>query len=146
MCHQYGFSAAELLVAVAAMGAMVTVTRVGLGTLAPQVNLDHGTRTLAMVLTQARVQAITRGHTVEVTFGETGSSQPCVTVTDPDADPTDEILLYRELSTHITVSSDPGVVAFSPLGTVADGLMVTVSNGHYSRSIAVGFTGEVQVE
>ena len=140
---QRGLTVIELLVAIAIFGVLVGVARVGLGSLAPQFNIDNGARTLTMALNQARVQAITRGHTVDAAVGGGGFSIF-------DVNNGNELLAEGELPAHITVSS--GNAVFTPLGTLNTNLSTSVpltfavSNGSHTRNITVGLIGEVQVQ
>ena len=69
LIEEKGFTLAEMLVTISVLGILLATTAVGLGTLAPQFDLDNAARKVAMVLNQGRVQAITRGHTTVVAFG-----------------------------------------------------------------------------
>ena len=88
-----------------------------------------------MALNQGRVQAITRGHTVVVTFGTND-----FTIADGD-----ETVATDQLPPHITVSADSDAT-FTPLGTVTAPVTVTVGNGDGSREVKVGLIGEVQIQ
>jgi len=133
--EEKGLTVAELLVAISTLGVLLSATAVGLGTLAPQFDLDNAARKVAMGLNQARVQAITRGHTVVVTFGTDD-----LTIADGE-----ETIATDQLPPHITMSADSSVT-FTPLGTVTAPVTVTVSNSSHSRGVSVGLIGEVQTQ
>jgi hypothetical protein len=132
---------AEMLVAISTLGILLAGAAVGLGTLAPQFDLDNAARKVAMALNQGRVQAITRGHTIAVTFGTND-----FTITDGD-----ETVAADQLPPHITVYA-AGDAVFTSLGTLdpvltaAIPLIVTVSNSDTYRSVSVGLIGEVQTQ
>ena len=137
LAEEKGFTLAELLVAVGVLGLLTTIAAVGLGTLAPQFDLDNAARKVAMALNQGRVQAITRGHTMVVTFGTND-----FTITDGV---NAETVATDQLPPHITVSAD-GDATFTSLGSVTTPVTVTVSNSDHSRDVSVGLIGEVQIE
>jgi len=148
LAEEKGFTLAEMLVAISVLGILLAATAVGLGTLAPQFDLDNGTRKVAMALNQGRVQAITRGHTMVVTFGtnDCPAGRVCFTITD---DVADERVATDQLPLHITVSvvtPADGAATFTPLGTVTVPVAVTVSNSGHSRGVTVGLIGEVQIQ
>ena len=130
-----GMTLIELMVALAMLGILLPMAAVSLGSLAPKFDLDNAARKTVMVLNQARVQAITRGHTVVVTFG---------TDTFLITDNTKHFPM-GDLDTYITVSAEDDAT-FTPLGTVTIPVTVTVSNSEDSRDVSVGLTGEVQVQ
>ena len=134
LAEEKGFTLAEMLVAISTLGILLGAAVVGLGTLAPQFDLDNGTRKVAMALNQARVQAITRGHTIVVTFDTND-----FTIADGD-----KRIAKDTFPPHITVSPDS--VTFTPLGTVTAPVTVTVSNSDHSRAVSVGLIGEVQIQ
>ncbi|MEW6300417.1 MAG: GspH/FimT family protein [Thermodesulfobacteriota bacterium] len=136
--NEKGLTVIEILVAIGILAILLATAAVGLGALAPKFNLDNGVRTVAMALHQARVQAITRGHTIEVVFDSTG-----FTITDATSE--DEVIAGGEVSSGIVLSPSD-VISFTPLGTAAAPQTVSVSNGDYSRSVSVGLTGEVVIE
>jgi hypothetical protein len=125
------------MVALAILGILLPMTAASLGTLAPQFDLDNGARRTAMALNQARVQAITRGHTMVVTFGTN-----TLTITD---NVNSKTVARDHLPPDLRVSAS-AAATFTPLGTVAAPLTVTVSNSHNSRYVSVRLTGEVQVQ
>jgi prepilin-type N-terminal cleavage/methylation domain-containing protein len=133
--EEKGFTLAEMLVTSSVLGILLAAAAVGLGTLAPQFDLDNAARKVAMALNQGRVQAITRGHTMVVAFDTND-----FTITDGD-----ETVATDQLPLHITVSAD-GDATFTPLGTVTAPVTVTVSNSDGSRIVSVGLIGEVQVQ
>jgi hypothetical protein len=91
----------------------------------------------AMGLNQARVQAITRGHNIDITFA-------AYTFAITDADNGNELMAVGELPSAIT--ANVGTTTFTPLGTVTAPLTITLSNGDGSRAVSVGLIGEVQVQ
>jgi general secretion pathway protein H len=135
--HQQGFTAIEIVVAMGIFGILAAMTSIGLGALAPKFNLDNSARQVAMALSQARIQAITRGHAIDIAFDADSFA-----ITDP-ADG-DELLEEGELPSGITVDASDAVT-FTPLGTTTAPLTVTVSNSDGSRAVSVGLTGEVQI-
>lgn len=141
LAEEKGFTVAEMLVAISTLGILLGAAAVGLGTLAPQFDLDNATRKVAMALNQGRVQAITRGHTIVVTFGTNDFA-----ITDGD-----ETVAADQLPSHITVSA-AGDAVFTSLGTLdpaltaAIPLTVRVSNSGHSRGVSVGLIGEVQIQ
>ena len=135
LAEENGFTVAEMLVAISTLGILVAAAAVGLGTLAPQFDLDNGARKVAMALNQGRVQAITRGHTIVVTFDTND-----FTITDGE-----ETVATDRLPSHITISAT-SAVTFTPLGTVTVPVTVTVSNSSHSRGVSVGLIGEVQTQ
>lgn len=110
----------------------------GLGALSTTFNLDNGTRTVAMALSQARVYAITRGHVVNVSF-----TSQSFTTTDTEAG--SAVLMSGKLPAQLTVTAS-GPASFSPLGTVGAPVVVTVERATHTRTVRVGITGEVQIE
>lgn len=130
-----GFTLAEMFVTISVLGILLAAAAVGLGTLAPQFDLDNGTRKVAMALNQGRVQAITRGHTIVVAF-----DTDAFTITDAG-----ETIATDTFPPHISVSAD-GAASFTPLGTVTAPVIVTVSNSDHSRVVSVGLIGEVQIQ
>lgn len=133
-----GMTVIELLVASVVFGMLALMAVVTLGSLAPRFNLDNGARLTAMGLIQARMQAISRGHTMEVTFATD-------TLTIIDTDNADEILAHVNLPSGITISAGSDAT-FTPLGIVPVPRTITVSNGDDSRNVSVGLTGEVQIQ
>ena len=137
-----GASVAELMVVVSAAAVLCGLAGVGLGTMAPVFNLDAGARMAVMALNQGRVQAITRGHAVDVVF-EAQSFR----ITDV-SDALD--LDAGDFPPQVACSS-PTVVPFTPLGTIDAALAsppvtVTLAHGDASRSVTVGLTGSVEVQ
>ncbi len=137
LAEEKGFTLAEMFVAISVLGILSTAAAVGLGTLAPQFDLDNAARKVAMALNQGRVQAITRGHTIVVTFGTND-----FTITD---NVNDETVATDTFPPHITVSAD-GDTTFTPLGTVTTPVTVTMRNSGHSRAVSVGLIGEVQIQ
>jgi prepilin-type N-terminal cleavage/methylation domain-containing protein len=135
--QQQGLTALEMVVAMGIVGILAAMTSIGLAALAPKFNLDNSARQVAMALSQARIQAITRGHAIDIAFAADSFA-----ITDP-ADG-DELLAEGELPSGITVDASD-TVTFTPLGTTAAPLTVTVSNSDGSRAVSVGLTGEVQI-
>jgi Tfp pilus assembly protein FimT len=133
-----GLTLIEVLVAIGIMTILIATAAVGLGALAPKFNLDNGVRTAAMALHQARTQAITRGHTVEVTFDAAG-----FTITD--ATNGDEFIAEGEVPSGIVLSPSD-IFSFTPLGMATAPQTVSISNGDHSRDVRVGLTGEVMIE
>ena len=138
LAEEKGFTVAELLVAISMLGILLAAAAVGLGTLAPQFDVDNGTRQVGMVMSQARIQAITRGHRVVVALGEEGA-----TVTDETE--------HQEIATqtfppHISITANKEAV-FTAVGTITDpDVVITVSNSQSSRNLRIGLIGEVQIE
>lgn len=132
-----GYTAIEMLVAIGVIGILLSMAAVGLGVVAQQFDLDNAARKVGMVLNQGRVQAITRGHRVVVSFDE-GEA----TITD-DTDGVD--LATEEFPPHISVSAS-GDATFTPVGTAAETVTVTVSNDSSSREVVVGLIGGVQIQ
>jgi hypothetical protein len=96
------------------------------------------------------VQAITRGHTIVVTFGTND-----FTITDIDVADDDDArhVATDALPPHITVYKGSSIQAgFTPLGTLSqkwsDSLPVKVTlwNGESTREVEVGLIGEVQIQ
>jgi len=137
LAEEKGLTATELLTVVGILGILLSMAAVGLGTLAPQFDLDNAARKVEMVLNQGRVQANTRGHTTVVAF-----STDAFTITDNVAH---ETIATDTLPPRITVSAD-GDATFTPLGTVTTPVTVTVSNSDHSRDVSVGLIGEVQIQ
>jgi prepilin-type N-terminal cleavage/methylation domain-containing protein len=137
LIEEKGFTLTEMLVAISVLGILMAAAAVGLGTLAPQFDLDNAARKVAMALNQGRVQAITRGHTMVVTF-----DTDAFTITD-DVD--HETIATDSFPPHIAVSADSDTT-FTPLGTVTAPVTVTVSNSDGSREVSVGLIGEVQIQ
>jgi prepilin-type N-terminal cleavage/methylation domain-containing protein len=140
--EEKGFTLAEMLVTSSVLGILLAAAAVGLGTLAPQFDLDNAAQKVAMALNQGRVQAITTGHTMVVAFNTNDEGAVAFTITD---DVYDEIIATDIFPPHITVSADRNPT-FTPLGTVTAPVTVTVSNSHGSRDISVGLIGEVQIQ
>ncbi len=128
LAEEKGFTLAEMLVTISVLGILSTAAAVGLGTLAPQFDLDNAARKVAMALNQGRVQAITKGHTMAVTFGTND-----FTITD---NVNDETIATDQLPPHITVSADSDTTFFTPLGTVTVPVTVTVSNKEARQRVA----------
>jgi len=104
LTEEKGFTVAELLVAISMLGILLAAAAVGLGTLAPQFDVDNGTRQVGMVMSQARIQAITRGHRVVVAIGEEGA-----TVTD---DTEHKEIATQTFPPHISITANK--VPYSP--------------------------------
>jgi prepilin-type N-terminal cleavage/methylation domain-containing protein len=132
-----GFSFAELLVTVSMAGILLAVGALSLGSLSTAFSLDGGSRAIAMAFSQARVFAISRARTVTVTFG---SSEFTVRDTQLNKE-----LLHGSVPKPVTLVSS-GVATFSPLGTVASPVVVTLDRNGETRLVRVGFTGEVEIE
>ena len=116
---------------------LISIATVSLGHLAPAFNLDNGTMTTAMVLKEARMQAISRGHTVTVDFE--GND---FTVTDSvDGSTLDQ----GSVPSSVSVEAD-GAVSFSALGVAASPVAMAVSNSAGSRYVNVELIGEVQIQ
>jgi type II secretion system protein H len=135
--QQQGFTAIEVLVAIGILGILAVFVGIGLGALAPKFDLDNGARRIAMALSQARIQAITRGHAMDISFDANSFA-----ITDPDGG--DEVLEEGELPSGVTVEAT-GTTTFTALGTVTAPFTATVSNDEGSRTVSVGLTGEVQI-
>ena len=138
LAKETGLTLIEILVAIGILAILSATAAVGLGALAPKFNLDNGVRTVAMALHQARTQAITRGHTIEVTFDAAG-----FTITD--ATNGDEVVAEGEVPSGIVLSPSD-LFSFTLLGTATAPQTVSVSNGDHSRSVSVGLIGEVMIE
>ncbi len=128
----------EVLVTLAILAILISMTSVTLGNLAPKFNLDNGTRLTAMALLQAKMQAVTRGRSISVAFDSDGFS---VFDTREPAD----VLSELDMPTGVSLTTN-GDVVFTSLGSVTFPRSVTVSNGQNYRIVRVGFTGEVQVQ
>jgi prepilin-type N-terminal cleavage/methylation domain-containing protein len=135
--REKGFTLAEMLVAISVLGILTAAAAVGLGILASQFDLDNAARQVSMVLSQARIQAVTRGHRMVVSFGE-GEA----TITDATDD---EDIATQTFPSHITVSASSDAT-FTPVGTTTVPVTVTVSHGDGSRDVRVGLLGEVQIQ
>ncbi len=128
----------EVLVTLAILAILISMTSVTLGSLAPKFNLDNGSRLTAMALLQAKMQAVTRGRSISVAFDSDGFS-----VFDT-AEPTD-VLSELDMPTGVSLTTN-GDVVFTSLGSVTFPRSIAVSNGQNYRIVSVGFTGEVQVQ
>jgi len=137
--REKGFTLTEMLVAISALGILMAAAAVGLGTLAPQFDLDNAARQVSMVLSQGRIQAVTRGHRVIVSFDE-GEA----TITD---DTDHEDLVTQTFSSLLSVSAS-GDATFTPVGTLTnlEPVTITVSSEYGSRAVRVGVIGEVQIQ
>ena len=133
-----GFTVIELLVALSIMVILISAATTTLGELAPKFNLDNTVRSVGMALNQARSQAITTGHTIDVSFGAHD-----YTITDVTDGGT--VLSADEFSSIISVSAG-NVVTFTPLGMSDAETPITVSNDSYSRTVTVKITGEVLLQ
>jgi len=133
-----GFSVLELLVTITILSLLLFIASSTLGTLAPKFALDSTVRSVVMALSQARVHAVMRGHTVNVAFD--AHSYEITDATDGDA-----VLAAGELSTLVGVSAGD-VVTFTPLGMAAAPVVISASNDASSREVNVGITGEVTVQ
>ncbi len=132
-----GFTLVELMVTLGLGAILISLATLSLGHLAPAFNLDNGTMTTAMVLKEARMQAISRGHTVTVAFEDND-----FTVTDSvDGSTLDQ----GSVPSSVSVEAG-GAVSFSPLGVAASPVTMAVSNSAGSRNVNVELIGEVQVE
>ena len=132
-----GFTLVELMVTLGLGAILISLATLSLGHLAPAFNLDNGTMTTAMVLKEARMQAISRGHTVTVAFENND-----FTVTDSvDGSTLDQ----GSVPSSVSVEAG-GAVSFSPLGVAASPVTMAVSNSAGSRNVNVELIGEVQVE
>ena len=132
-----GFSFAELVVTLSMAGVLAAIGALSLGSLSAAFSLDSGSRTVAMAFSQARVFAISRARTVTVTFG---SSSFVVRDTQLDKE-----LLRGSVPAPVTMESN-GVASFSPFGTVAAPVVVTLARSGETREVRVGFTGEVEIQ
>lgn len=130
-----GFTVIELLVALSIMIILISVATNTLGELGPKFALDNTVRSVGMTLNQARSQAITMGHTIDVAFGT--HDYMITDVTDGGT-----ILSEDQFSSIIAVSSG-SVVTFTPLGMSTAEVPITVSNDSYSRVVTVKITGEI---
>lgn len=128
----------ELLVALSILSLLLVIATSTLGSLAPKFELDNTIRSVAMALSQARSQAVTKGHDVNVEFG--AHSYEITDATDGDT-----VLAAGELSTLVIVTAE-GSVTFTPLGMATAPLTVTASNDSYSRTVEIGMTGEVMIQ
>ena len=133
-----GFTVIELLVALSVLAILLSLAANTLGELGPKFELDNTVRSVAMALNQARSQAVTMGHTIDVSFDS--HDYEIIDVTDGGT-----VLLADEFST-ITAVSAGDVVTFTPLGMADAEVPITVSNDSYSRVVKVKITGEVILE
>jgi prepilin-type N-terminal cleavage/methylation domain-containing protein len=132
-----GFTLVELMVTLTAASIMISLAALSLGRLAPSFSLDNGTMTTAMVLKEARMQAINRGHTVTVVF-----SGNDFTVTDSVDG---AVLDIGEVPSSVAVAAD-GAISFSSMGIAGSPVTVAVSNSAGARDIYVEWIGEVQIQ
>ena len=132
-----GFSFAELMVMLSMAVILVSIGALSLGSLSAAFSLDSGCRTVAMAFSQERVFAISRARTVTVTFG---SSSFVVRDTVLDKE-----LLHGSVPAPVTMQSD-GVASFSPFGTAAAPVVVTLDRNGETRLVTVGLTGEAEIE
>ena len=138
LAEEKGLTVTELLTAVSILGILLSMSAVGISTVAQQFDLDNGARQVAMILSQARIQAITRGHRVVVSFGDEEA-----TVTD---DTNHEEIATKSFPPHISVSANKDA-AFTSIGTITDpDVVIITSNEHGSRDLRIGLIGEVQIE
>ncbi len=128
----------EILVAMATLVILISMTSVTLGSLAPKLNLDNGSRLTAMALHQAKMQAVMRGRSISVAFDSDGF------LVFDTADPTD-VLSELDMPAGVSLTTN-GDVEFTSLGTAAFPRSITVSSGPNYRIVSVGFTGEVQIQ
>jgi type IV fimbrial biogenesis protein FimU len=133
-----GFSLIELLVALAILSLLLTIAASTLSALGPKFALDNTVRSVAMALSQARGQAITKGHTIAIAFD--AHSFAITDTNDGGA-----TIAADELSTLAGVSAED-IVTFTPLGMAAAPVVITVSNNASSRNVNVGITGEVTIQ
>jgi Tfp pilus assembly protein FimT len=132
-----GLSFSEAIVTLSLAGVVAGIGIVSLSSLTASFALDIGSRTVAMALNQARVFAITRGRNVTMTFSTSqfvahaaGSSEPLVAGDVPEP---------------VTITTT-GAATFSPLGTVANPVVVTLDRSGETRLVRVAFSGEVEIE
>jgi prepilin-type N-terminal cleavage/methylation domain-containing protein len=138
---QRGFTVAEMMVTVAAVGILLSAASATLGKLGPQFTLDNAARTAAITLNRAKTMAVTRGDN---TFVWIGYGYCVVWTVDPD-DWEWEVLYDQSFSQKIAVSGQQWFV-FTPLGSTDDPGTLTLSNGQYSRNVTVGLIGEVDIQ
>lgn len=132
-----GFSFAEMVVTLSMAGVLAGIGALSLGPLSAAFSLDTGSRTVAMGFSQARVFAISRGRTVNVTFGSGG-----FVVRDTQLN---QDLMHAEVPAPVTMEAT-GVASFSPLGSVSTPVVVTLDRNGKTRLVRVGFTGEVEIQ
>ncbi len=135
-----GFTIADLLSTLSALGVVVSMGAVGFDAVASRFTLDNTTRTIAMTLDRARVTAIARGHVVNVTFGAQK-----FTATDMAVASGAGILAAGTVPGPLTVDVS-GTASFSPLGTVAAPVTVTLHRNAETRVVRVSITGQVDVQ
>jgi prepilin-type N-terminal cleavage/methylation domain-containing protein len=132
-----GFTLVEVIMAAVIFGILVLIGGSTLGKLAPQFALDNGARTVAMALIRAKVQAITQGRAMDVTFDSNAFS-----ITDSESG---NLIAEGHLPSQVQLSGDD-TFTFTPLGTATDDRILTVSSAGSSRNIHVGLIGEVQIQ
>lgn len=134
-----GFTATEIVASLSAASVLAAIGVISLGTLSAVFSLDHGTRTVAMALSQARVNAISRGHVVTVTFGSSN-----FVARDTEVGDQGEIFLEGSVPHPVTMEAS-GQATFSALGTVANPVTVTLTRGGSTRQVQVALTGAVEI-
>lgn len=153
-----GFSLIEVLVVIAVMGILSTVSFAGIRALIPRWRLNNAARTLRADLLDAKTRAARDMREIRVRFPnsnnyviERGNARIASTVWVP-ANISGEIASrnysvdYPGVSTVIASTTSP--IIFRPNGTinpVNGNATITITNGEQNRSLEVSMAGRVRI-
>ncbi len=132
-----GFSLIELLLVVALVGIIASVTLPALNGTMSAYRLRASADIVASELDAARVMAISRGAVYEVHFG--GNQ---VWVTDPQ-DPDNPPRVAKNLETGVTVTGS--TIVFRPRGSAVGGSITIENLEHITTSVRVEVSGKIVV-
>ena len=142
-CHYYrkasrGFTITEMLVSLAVLSVMGTLTLPSIRSWTETYQLDGAARQLATDLHLTRIRAITKNATAQLVFS--GGSYAV------EVDGTVESV--RALPTGVNVTNPDPPVVFLARGTVQTGTQGTLnlSDGAHSRGITVNVIGGITVQ
>jgi prepilin-type N-terminal cleavage/methylation domain-containing protein len=132
----FGFSLAELLIAVALMSLIAAIALPGWNRLVPAFQLESATRQLQSELHSIKMRAAAENTSFQLSYAEGASSYslqsaPSFTLTKP-------------LSDGITIIK-AGSVAFSPRGTASANRLRLKNQAGECRQVVVSPTGRVRI-
>jgi len=145
--HSAGYTLVELLVVMAVMGIVSSVTAVNMVRQLPRYRLTNAASQLAWTFRGLRMRAISQHHTVQVTFTTTHVYTVWTDRNDNGSIESDEVQ-----TVDITVAS-PGIQlastaapTFTPTGTVTNPPTITLTNPSGAKTLTMNILGDITIQ
>ena len=145
--HGAGYTLVELLVVMAVMGIVSSVTAVNVGRQLPRYRLTNAASQLAWTFRGLRMRAISQHHTVQVTFTTTHVYTVWTDRNDNGTIESDEVQTVDITMASPSVQlASTAALTFAPTGTVTNPPTITLTNPRGSKTLTMNILGDITIQ